>query len=39
MDTGYKVIDRNLVLSIGPELDHHSAGKIRRITDEQLRRS
>ncbi len=39
MDAGYKVIQKNLILSIGPELDHHEAHKIRQITDEQLRRS
>lgn len=39
MDTDYKVIQKNLILRIGPELDHHEARKIRRITDEQLRRS
>ena len=35
----YKVIRKNLILNVGPELDHYEAGKIRRITDEQLRRS
>lgn len=39
MQTDYKVIQRNLILAIGPELDHHEAGKIKKITDEQLRRS
>ena len=35
----YKVIRRNLILPIGPELDHHQALRLRRISDEQLRRS
>lgn len=39
MKADYKVIQKNLILSIGPELDHHEAHKIRQITDEQLRRS
>lgn len=38
MQTGYKVVRKNLVLAIGPELDHHEAQKIKLITDQQLRR-
>ena len=39
MVSDFKVIHKNLILNIGPELDHHEAHKIRKITDEQLRRS
>ena len=39
MDACYKIVRKNLILSIGPELDHHEANKLRQISDEQLRRS
>ena len=39
METEYQVIRRNLILTVGPELDHHKARRIRQISDEQLRRS
>ena len=34
----YKVIRKNLILPVGPELDHHEATKLRRLSDEQFRR-
>lgn len=34
----YKVICKNLILPVGPELDHHEALKLRRFSDEQFRR-
>lgn len=34
----YKVIRKNLILPVGPELDHHEALKLRRFSDEQFRR-
>lgn len=39
MDVDYRLVRRNLILSVGEELDHHKAGTLRRISDEQLRRS
>ena len=34
----YQVVRKNLILPIGPELDHHQAMKLRKCSDEQFRR-